>query len=69
MEQHRAYCAALTDLGLRISYLDERSAEAYPDACFVEDTAIIHGEKALIARLARESRQGEETHVEEVLSR
>ncbi len=68
VEQHRAYCVALMDLGLKISYLEERLAEAYPDACFVEDTAIIHGEKALIARLARESRQGEEGHVEEVLS-
>lgn len=67
VEQHRAYCVALMDLGLKISYLDERLAEAYPDACFVEDTAIIHGKKALIARLARESRQGEEGHVEEVL--
>jgi dimethylargininase len=56
------------DLGLKISYLDEGLTEAYPDACFVEDTAIIHGQKALIARRARESRQGEEDHVAEVLS-
>ena len=67
VEQHRAYCVALMDFGLKISYLDERLATAYPDECFVEDTAIIHGSKALIARLARESRQGEEDHVAEVL--
>lgn len=68
VEQHRAYCVVLVDLGLKISYLDETISEAYPDACFVEDTAIIHGQKALIARLARESRQGEEIHVAEVLT-
>lgn len=41
--------------------------EGHPDACFVEDTAVIHGRKALICRAGVESRRGEEASVVEVL--
>lgn len=63
--QHSAYCKALADLGLEVLTLppDER----HPDACFVEDTAVVHGSKALICRAGTESRRGEEDAVEEIL--
>lgn len=63
--QHRAYCETLTNLGIDIGYLP--TLDKYPDSCFVEDTAIIHGERALIARLAKTSRQGEEVALKETL--
>lgn len=64
-EQHRVYREALVELGLEVVLL-ERDDE-HPDSCFVEDTAILHGKKALICRLAPESRWGEESRVEQVL--
>lgn len=64
-EQHAAYCRALSDLGLEVITLP--SDEAHPDACFVEDTVVVHGNKALVCRAGAESRRGEETAIEEVL--
>ena len=64
-EQHAAYCNALEELGLEIIRVprdDER-----PDSVFVEDNAVVHGGKALICRMAKTSRRGEETAVEAVL--
>jgi len=64
-EQHAEYCSTLEELGLEVVAIprdDER-----PDACFVEDNAIIHGGKALVCRMAKESRRGEEDAVETVL--
>jgi len=65
-EQHRKYREALAEVGLEVVLL-ERDDE-HPDSCFVEDTAILHGKKALICRLTPESRRGEESRVEQVLS-
>jgi dimethylargininase len=65
LEQHSKYCETLTELGLDVIKLPPE--DDYPDSCFVEDTVIIHRDKAAIARPAMESRQGEETSVEEVL--
>jgi dimethylargininase len=55
--QHKAYCAALTDCGLQIHCLapDER----YPDSTFVEDTAVLTPDFAILARPGADSRQGE----------
>lgn len=39
LEQHEAYCAALERCGLSLIKLD--ADPNYPDACFVEDTAVI----------------------------
>jgi dimethylargininase len=55
----------LEQLGLEVIRLHRD--DTHPDACFVEDTAVIHTGKALIARLAKKSRQGEEQAVVEVL--
>ena len=64
--QHRKYCSALQELGLEVIELDPM--ETHPDCCFVEDTAVIVGHKAVITRMACESRRGEDVAIEEVLS-
>jgi dimethylargininase len=63
--QHAEYCAALRAAGLDLIELppDER----HPDACFVQDTAVIYGDLAVIARLGAESRQGEQLAVRRAL--
>ena len=65
LKQHKAYSNTLSELGLDLIELPPEVD--YPDSCFVEDTVIVHGQKAAITRLAKESRQGEETSIEQVL--
>jgi dimethylargininase len=65
LQQHQKYCNTLAELGFDLIELP--ADEVHPDSCFVEDTAIIHGERAVIARMARESRRGEELSVQEIL--
>jgi dimethylargininase len=66
LEQHETYCQTLVELGLDLIELEPDNE--YPDACFVEDTVVIHENKAMITRMAKESRRGESLKVEEVLS-
>jgi len=56
-EQHAAYESCLAALGCEIRRIppDDR----YPDAVFIEDTAIVLGEIAVITRPGAESRRGE----------
>jgi dimethylargininase len=55
--QHAAYRHCLSDLGLRV--IDLPAEDAFPDAVFVEDPAIVLDEVAVIARSGAESRRGE----------
>jgi len=55
--QHRGYIAALTDAGVTVLLLP--ADEAHPDACFIEDTAVVLGAHALITRPGAPSRRGE----------
>ena len=64
-EQHSRYCTVLGDLGLEVITLSPD--ESHPDACFVEDTAVIHGKRALVCRMGAESRRGEEDSICELL--
>jgi dimethylargininase len=64
--QHKNYCDILSELGLEIFKLPPE--DSFPDGCFIEDTAIIHGERALISRLGAVSRRGEEQTVSDFLS-
>jgi dimethylargininase len=66
-EQHRSYCSSLRGLGIRLIELE--ADECYPDCTFVEDTAIVAGETAVIARFGVAARAGEETAVEAEISR
>ncbi len=58
LAQHDAYIEALEDCGVVVSVLE--ADEAYPDSCFVEDTAVLTRKCAVIDRPGARSRQGEE---------
>jgi dimethylargininase len=67
LAQHAAYVDALRRAGLEIHALP---ADAdLPDACFVEDTAIVVDECAVITRPGIESRRGEVESVAAALER
>ncbi len=55
--QHVAYRAALEACGAHVIAIP--AADAHPDCCFVEDTAVIAGDLAVIARPGAPSRRGE----------
>jgi dimethylargininase len=55
--QHRAYVDTLVDLGLEVALLED--APGFPDAYFVEDTAVILGDTAVLTRPGAQARMGE----------
>jgi dimethylargininase len=63
--QHAAYCQALADAGAAVTTLP--AADALPDSCFVEDTAVVAGGVALITRPGAPSRRAEPAAIAEVL--
>lgn len=63
--QHASYRATLAELGLEVIVIP--TDDAHPDACFVEDNAIVHGTRALICRMGAVSRRGEVDAVEAAL--
>lgn len=65
--QHSAYEAALRDLGLAVLSLPEEPS--LPDAVFVEDTALVLDECAIILRPGANSRRPETKSVAQVLGR
>jgi dimethylargininase len=64
--QHTEYIKALEMAGIKVTILE--ADENYPDGCFVEDTAVITEEIAIISRPGAGSRQGEEAETEKVIS-
>lgn len=66
-KQHHAYVETLEKLGLEVMLLDP--LPGFPDAYFVEDTAVVTPEVAVITIPGAPSRQGEQTSIEPVLSR
>ena len=67
LKQHEIYCQALEKCGLRVERLE--AAPSFPDSVFVEDTAIITGKIAVIARPGDSRRRGEEKIIEESISK
>lgn len=65
-EQWDAYVAALAENGWET--VEVASAEVLPDSVFVEDTAVILGDRAVIARSGAEQRRGETPGTEAVLT-
>lgn len=57
LAQHDAYRAALEELGAAVTRLDD--ADEFPDGVFVEDTALVLDEAAILMRPGAESRRGE----------
>ena len=66
-KQHDAYVETLENLGLDVMILAPQPD--YPDAYFVEDTAVVTPEVAVITIPGALSRQGEQYSIEPVLSR
>jgi dimethylargininase len=65
--QHAAYAALLRSLGLDVVELP--ADPAFPDCCFVEDTAVVLDELALLTRPGAVSRRGEVAAIEPALAR
>jgi dimethylargininase len=57
VEQHAAYEEALRRLGCRVQRLPD--APDFPDSVFVEDTAVVFDDLAVIGRPGAETRRGE----------
>jgi dimethylargininase len=65
LKQHAVYIDTLKSIGLDVIELD--SLPDYPDAHFVEDTAVVTPEVAIITNPGAPSRRGEEESIAEVL--
>jgi dimethylargininase len=65
--QHEEYCALLDYRGVAVTRLE--ADEAYPDCCFVEDTAIVVDELAVMTSMGAASRRGECGAVEKELAK
>jgi len=67
VKQHGAYIQALKSLGLEVIVLDPEPD--FPDAYFVEDTAVVTPDVAVITNPGAEDRKGEEDTIEPLLSK
>lgn len=67
VQQHNNYVEVLKQCGLEVEVLEPD--EAYPDSCFVEDTAICTEKFALVTRPGASSRIGEINSIKEVLKK
>jgi dimethylargininase len=66
-KQHNEYCRTLQELGLKLIWV--KGDDSLPDSCFVEDTAIIIKEKAIICNMKVKSRAQEVVEVAKVLEK
>lgn len=66
LRQHAAYCRMLADCGASVVQLDVNQHE--PDGVFIEDTAIVLDELAIVCRPGAESRRNEPAGVEAALA-
>jgi len=66
LKQHEAYLEALSAAGLEVILLDPQPD--YPDAHFVEDTAVVTADVAVITIPGADARQGEEESIIPVLA-
>jgi dimethylargininase len=65
IEQHAAYCGALQACGVGVMTLDVN--RDMPDCVFVEDTAIVLEEAAIMMSMGAQSRRGEPAGIERAL--
>ena len=66
VKQHEDYCALLRDCGVEVIELDVN--RDFPDCTFIEDTALVVDELAVMARMGAQSRRGEVKGIEPVLA-
>ncbi|KKN44553.1 hypothetical protein LCGC14_0691860, partial [marine sediment metagenome] len=67
LEQHSNYKQALKKCGLEIITI--KPDDKFPDSTFIEDTAIVNKDLAVLTNLGAPSRQGEECEVKKVLEK
>ncbi len=67
VKQHKAYLNVLESIGLEVILLD--ALPDHPDAYFVEDTAVVTAEVAVITNPGAKARRGEEQTIAQVLAR
>lgn len=65
--QHQKYCDILNTLGLNLLFID--ADELLPDCTFVEDSAIIFDDIAIICNIKTPSRKNEKKDVKEILKK
>lgn len=65
LQQHDAYVQALKKTGVKVTIVE--SLEAYPDSCFVEDTAVLTKRCAIICNPGAPSRNGEQVSIHHAL--
>ncbi len=65
LDQHAHYCAALERCGLALTHLPADAR--FPDATFVEDTAVVTRDFAILARPGAAARAGEVAGIEPAL--
>lgn len=66
-KQHSEYCKILKQQGLKL--IPVSADNTLPDSCFVEDTAAIFNEKAVICNMKTKSRAREVVEVAKILSK
>ena len=66
-KQHAEYCEMLQKRGLKLLWVERN--DKLPDSCFVEDTAVVFGEKAVICNMRVESRAGEVVQIARLLEK
>jgi dimethylargininase len=67
VRQHDLYCAMLKKHGVEVEELSDN--QSYPDSCFVEDTAIVVDELAVITSMGAASRRGETELIQREMSK
>src|SRR5947208_635017 len=65
LEQHERYCEALVTCGLELTRLP--ADPLFPDSTFVEDTALILPDDAILTRPGAPSREGEVVDMDKAL--
>ena len=67
LEQHLSYCQALELCGLRVTVLE--ADMQHPDGTFVEDTAVLTRDSAILTHPGAKSREGEVAEIRAPLGR
>ena len=65
LDQHAGYCRALADCGAQVRVLEVNAH--FPDGVFIEDTAVVLDEIAVLASMGTASRRAEPPGVEQAL--
>ena len=67
LRQHQEYCKTLESCGLHLIQLPP--LEMFPDSCFVEDSAVVNKELAVLTRPGALSRRGETEYIAPIINK